>query len=78
MKAANPGEILRNHRLARQLSLQEVAQKVGATRQAVGKWEAGTAQPATHRLGALFDCLRLTNAQRRELVAAFGGSDGNA
>ena len=78
MKALKPGWILRNHRLARHLSLQEVAERVGATRQAVGKWESGAAQPATHRLGALFDCLRLTNAQRRELVAAFGGTDGNS
>ena len=74
MNERNPGELLRNHRLARRLSLQELAEQVGATRQAVSKWELGTAQPSTHRLRSLFDALRLTNAQRRELVAAFGGA----
>ena len=72
------GDFMRIQRGALGLTLQQVADLAGTTRQAVAQWEAGKTAPKTNRLSALFDALRLTNAQRRELVAAFGGGDGNA
>ena len=68
------GDLLRIQRGALGLTLQQVADLAGTTRQAVAQWEAGKTAPATKRLAALFAALRLTVEQRRELVAAFGGA----
>ena len=68
------GDLLRIQRGSLGLTLQQVADLTGATRQAVAQWEAGKTAPKTNRLSALFDALKLTNQQRRQLVAAFGGS----
>ena len=70
------GDLLRIQRGALGLTLQQVADRAGTTRQAVSQWEAGKTSPKTTRLAALFDALKLTNRQRRELVAAFGGNCG--
>ena len=47
------GEALKEHRLRCQMTQEFVAESLGVSRQAVSKWETGTADPSTSNLLAL-------------------------
>ena len=47
------GEVLKEHRLRCQMTQEFVAESLGVSRQAVSKWETGTADPTTSNLLAL-------------------------
>ena len=47
------GEVLKAHRMRRQMTQEFVAEALGVSRQAVSKWETGTADPSTSNLLAL-------------------------
>jgi len=47
------GEILKAHRMRCQMTQEFVAEALGVSRQAVSKWETGTADPSTSNLLAL-------------------------
>ena len=47
------GEILRDHRVRCKMTQEFVAESLGVSRQAVSKWETGTADPTTSNLLAL-------------------------
>ena len=47
------GEVLKEHRLRCQMTQEFVAESLGVSRQAVSKWETGTADPSTSNLLAL-------------------------
>ena len=52
------GEVLKQHREACKMTQEFVAEAIGVSRQAVSKWENGTADPSTSNLIAaakLFD-----------------------
>ena len=44
------GEVLRSHRERCKMTQELVAEKIGVSRQAVSKWESGTAEPSTSNL----------------------------
>ena len=47
------GEVLRDHRVRCKMTPEFVAESLGVSRQAVSKWETGTADPSTSNLLAL-------------------------
>ena len=47
------GEVLKAHRMRCQMTQEFVAESLGVSRQAVSKWETGTADPSTSNLLAL-------------------------
>ena len=47
------GEVLRDHRVRCKMTQEFVAEALGVSRQAVSKWETGTADPSTSNLLAL-------------------------
>ena len=47
------GEVLRDHRVRCKMTQEFVAESLGVSRQAVSKWETGTADPTTSNLLAL-------------------------
>ena len=47
------GEVLKEHRMNRQMTQEFVAEHLGVSRQAVSKWENGTSDPSTSNLLAL-------------------------
>mgnify|MGYP002552131938 CR=1 FL=1 len=47
------GEALKAHRTEKQMTQEFVAETLGVSRQAVSKWETGTADPSTSNLLAL-------------------------
>ncbi len=47
------GEVIKNHRTRCGMTQELVAERLGVTRQAVSKWENGTAEPSTSNLLAL-------------------------
>ena len=47
------GEVLNAHRMRCQMTQEFVAEALGVSRQAVSKWETGTADPSTSNLLAL-------------------------
>ena len=47
------GEVLRDHRVRCKMTQEFVAETLGVSRQAVSKWETGTADPTTSNLLAL-------------------------
>ena len=47
------GEVLKAHRMRCQMTQEFVAESLGVSRQAVSKWESGTADPSTSNLLAL-------------------------
>ena len=51
--AKSLGEILKEERLRCQMTQEFVAESLGVSRQAVSKWETGTADPSTSNLLAL-------------------------
>lgn len=50
---ASLGEVIRARREACGMTQELVAQKLGVSRQAVGKWESGKSEPSTTNLTAL-------------------------
>ena len=50
---ASLGEVIRARREACGMTQELVAQKLGVSRQAVGKWESGKSEPSTTNLMAL-------------------------
>jgi len=67
----SPGEILRACRLGNTQHTQEtLAVMLGVSRGAVGQWERDEANPAHHRLNAVFLVLSMTDQQRRDYVVA--------
>lgn len=59
------GEVLKEHRLRCQMTQEFVAESLGVSRQAVSKWETGTADPSTSNLLAL---ARLFGVSAEELL----------
>ncbi len=49
----SPGEVLKQHRTACNMTQEFVAESLGVSRQAVSKWENGTSDPSTSNLLAL-------------------------
>ena len=47
------GEVLKGHRVRCKMTQEFVAESLGVSRQAVSKWETGTADPSTSNLLAL-------------------------
>ena len=47
------GEVLKTHRIRCKMTQEFVAEALGVSRQAVSKWETGTADPSTSNLIAL-------------------------
>ena len=47
------GEVLKEHRVRCKMTQEFVAESLGVSRQAVSKWETGTADPSTSNLPAL-------------------------
>lgn len=54
---ASLGEVIRAHREACGMTQELVAQKLGVSRQAVGKWESGKSEPSTTNLMAIAELL---------------------
>ena len=54
---ASLGEVIRAHREACGMTQELVAQKLGVSRQAVGKWESGKSEPSTTNLIAIAELL---------------------
>ena len=71
----NIGEKLYEHRKAFGLSQEELAEKVGVSRQAVSKWERGESSPDTENLIAL---AKLYNISLDELVLGETAKEKNA
>ena len=53
--AATLGEVIRRHRQSCRMTQEFVAEAMGVSRQAVSKWENGTADPSTSNLLKLAD-----------------------
>ena len=64
------GEELREHRLRCKMTQEFVAESLGVSRQAVSKWENGTAEPSTSNLLAL---ARLYGVDLNELLRDIHG-----
>ena len=67
------GEVLKAHRMRCQMTQEFVAEALGVSRQAVSKWETGTADPSTSNLLAL---AKLFGVSAEELLreTAAGGA----
>ena len=52
-KRRSLGEVLKEHRVRCKMTQEFVAESLGVSRQAVSKWETGTADPSTSNLLAL-------------------------
>lgn len=61
----NLGEVLKEHRTRLKMTQEFVAENLGVSRQAVSKWENGTADPSTSNLIAL---AKLYNVSADELL----------
>ena len=61
------GEVLKAHRMRCQMTQEFVAEALGVSRQAVSKWETGTADPSTSNLLAL---AKLFGVPAEELLRA--------
>ena len=70
--AALLGEVLKEHRLRCQMTQEFVAESLGVSRQAVSKWETGTADPSTSNLLAL---ARLFGVSAEELLRQVDQAD---
>ena len=62
------GEVLKEHRVRCKMTQEFVAESLGVSRQAVSKWETGTADPSTSNLLAL---AKLFGVSAEELLRAF-------
>ena len=68
------GEVLKAHRMRCQMTQEFVAESLGVSRQAVSKWETGTADPSTSNLLAL---AKLFGVPAEELLReTAGGGEG--
>ena len=63
------GEALKKHRMERNMTQEFVAEALGVSRQAVSKWETGTADPSTSNLLAL---AKLFGIPAEELLREIG------
>ena len=66
------GEAIRSHRMRCQMTQEFVAEALGVSRQAVSKWETGTADPSTSNLIAL---ARLFGVPAEELLRQTEGGE---
>ena len=69
------GEILKTHRMRCQMTQEFVAEALGVSRQAVSKWERGTADPSTSNLLAL---AKLFGVPAEDLLRQAAGGGGEA
>ena len=69
------GEVLKAHRMRCQMTQEFVAEALGVSRQAVSKWETGTADPSTSNLLALAKLFGVPAEELlRETAAAGAGA----
>ena len=61
------GEVLKEHRMRCSMTQEFVAEAMGVSRQAVSKWESGTADPST---GNLLKLAKLYGITPEELIRA--------
>ena len=66
------GEILKTHRMRCQMTQEFVAESLGVSRQAVSKWERGTADPSASNLLAL---AKLFGVPAEELLRQAAGGE---
>lgn len=66
------GEVLKAHRMRCQMTQEFVAEALGVSRQAVSKWERGTADPSTSNLLAL---AKLFGVPAEELLRETAGGE---
>ena len=66
------GEVLKAHRMRCQMTQEFVAEVLGVSRQAVSKWETGTADPSTSNLLAL---AKLFGVPAEELLRETAGGE---
>ena len=64
------GEVLKEHRMNRQMTQEFVAEHLGVSRQAVSKWENGTSDPSTSNLLALAKLYGIDAAELLRNVSA--------
>ena len=69
------GEVLKAHRMRCQMTQEFVAESLGVSRQAVSKWERGTADPSTSNLLAL---AKLFGVSAEDLLRQAAGGGGEA
>ena len=69
------GEVLKAHRMRCQMTQEFVAEALGVSRQAVSKWETGTADPSTSNLLAL---AKLFGVPAEDLLRQAAGGGGEA
>lgn len=69
------GEVLKAHRMRCQMTQEFVAEALGVSRQAVSKWETGTADPSTSNLLAL---AKLFGVSAEDLLRQAAGGGGEA
>jgi DNA-binding XRE family transcriptional regulator len=69
------GEVLKAHRTSCHMTQEFVAESIGVTRQAVSKWENGTADPSTSNLLAL---AKLYGVSAEELLRQVEPESGEA
>ena len=60
VRAKTLGEVLKKHRTEGKMTQEFVAETLGVSRQAVSKWENGTADPSTSNLLALSRLFRIS------------------
>ena len=67
------GETIKAHRMRCQMTQEFVAESLGVSRQAVSRWETGTADPSTSNLIAL---AKLFGVSPEELLRETAGGEG--
>lgn len=67
------GEVLKEHRLRREMTQEFVAETLGVSRQAVSKWERGTSVPSTSHLIALAKLYGVSSEELQKSVKAGNG-----
>jgi transcriptional regulator with XRE-family HTH domain len=63
------GQLLRQLRRKRRLTLEQAAQAAGLSRSAVNRWETGVNQPRLAELNALLEALGASPQQKRAAIA---------
>ena len=66
--ARSLGEAIRYHRTRCKMTQEFVAESLGVSRQAVSKWESGTADPSTSNLLALAKLVGVSAAEKRGMT----------
>ena len=73
------GEKILNLRKARGWSQEELAERIGVTRQAVGRWESGAAKPDADKIIAVCDLFGVSaDYLLRDHAAGLAATDGEA